>query len=336
MRKLFTATVACALVSSGLWAGSASAQKYNLTVAGYSPGGLVSAIGQGMDAALAAAFPGSTITYQTSSGGLANAVALSQGKVPLAFMSDTELAVVAKGKPPFKQPIANIRVLLSPYIGSSRFQVTHVLVNKSWADKYGIATLADIAAKHPPMRIAVNRPGNMDGDVGLATLAAVGVTQDKIKSWGGQVVRAASREMTSLMLDRRIDAVIFGISYNHASVREMANGLDILMLPMTQAAAEKVAEETGNKTCSVKAGEYSFLKQDTASVCVGLLLMARADMPEKEAYDITRGVFEQIEKFRSVHPLLKKVVTPQSLAQPAIVAFHPGAAKYLREKGLLK
>jgi TRAP transporter TAXI family solute receptor len=138
------------------------------------------------------------------------------------------------------------------------------------------------------------------------------------------------------MLDRRIDAVVVGISFNHASVREMANGLDILMLPMSPAVAEKVAKETGNKTCSVKAGEYPFLKQDTASVCVGLLLMARSDMPEAEAYNITKGVFEQIEKFRSVHPLLKKAVTPESLAQPAIVSFHPGAEKYLREKGLLK
>lgn len=332
MRKLLIATAACALVLSG----TAQAQKYNLTVAGYSPGGLVSAIGQGLDAALAAAYPGSTVTYQTSSGGLANAVALSQGKVPIAFMSDTELAVVAKGKPPFKKPIENIRVLLSPYTGSSRFQLTHVLVNKGWADKQAIKTLEDIAAKHPPMRVAVNRPGNMDGDVALETLAAVGVTQDKIKSWGGQVVRAASREMTSLMLDRRIDAVVVGISFNHASVREMANGLDILMLPMSEAIAKKVAEETGNRTCSVKAGEYSFLKQDTASVCVGLLLMARSDMPEAEAYNITKGVFEQIEKFRSVHPLLKKAVTAQSLAQPALVPFHPGAEKYLREKGLLK
>jgi TRAP transporter TAXI family solute receptor len=332
MRKLVVAAAACALFLTG----TAQAQKYNLTVAGYSPGGLVSAIGQGLDAALAAAYPGSTITYQTSSGGLANAVLLSQNKVPIAFMSTTEIAVVSKGKPPFKKPITNLRVLLSPYTGSSRFQLTHVLVNKGWADKYGIKTLADIGAKHPPMRVAVNRPGNMDGDVALATLAAVGATQDKIKSWGGQVVRAASREMTSLMLDRRIDAIVVGISYNHASVREIANGLDILMLPMTEATAEKVAEETGNKTCSVKAGEYKFLKQDTASDCVGLLLMARADMPEKEAYDITKGVFEQIDKFRSVHPLLKKAVTAQSLAEPAIVPFHPGAEKYLREKGLLK
>ena len=95
------------------------------------------------------------------------------------------------------------------------------------------------------MRIAVNRPGNLDGDVSIAALAANGISQDDIKKWGGQVVRAASREMTSLMLDRRLDLVSFGISINHPRIREMANGLDLVMLPIAGAAAKKVADGHG-------------------------------------------------------------------------------------------
>src|SRR5690606_19543331 len=108
-------------------AGPASAQKYNVTVAGYSPGGLVSTVGAGLDAALNAAYPGSTVTYQTSSGGLANAMALQQKKVPLAFISDTELSVAVLGKPPFKEPMDNLRMLFRPYAPGSRFQATHTL-----------------------------------------------------------------------------------------------------------------------------------------------------------------------------------------------------------------
>ncbi len=96
MRKFALAVIASAVVAAS---GTARAQKYNLTVAGYSPGGLVSTIGTGMDAALNAAYPGSTVTYQTGSGGLANAMPLEQNKVPLGFVADTELAVAIKGKP---------------------------------------------------------------------------------------------------------------------------------------------------------------------------------------------------------------------------------------------
>jgi TRAP transporter TAXI family solute receptor len=329
---LFGSTL-CALALS---AAPAVGQKYNLTVAGYSPGGLVSTIGAGIDAALAAAYPGSTVTYQTSSGGLANAVLVDQGKVPLGFISDTELNVAVKGKPPINRPIKSLRMLMHPYVPGSRFQMTHVLANKSWADKYGIGTFADIEKKKPPIRVAVNRPGNMDGDVGLAVLATVGATQANIKNWGGQVVRAASREMTSLMLDRRIDMVVFGISYNHPRVREMAKGVDLIMLPIDAAAAQKVASDLGAKSCSVKAKEYAFLAADSSSVCVGMAMVVRADMPEQQAYNITKGVFSNIEKYKAAHRLLKKVVTPQTLAEDGQAPFHPGAAKYLREAGLLK
>ncbi len=295
MRKFVLAVVASAAVAAS---GTAHAQKYNLTVAGYSPGGLVSTIGAGLDAALAAAYPGSTVTYQTGSGGLANAMLLEQNKVPLAFIGSTELNVAVKGIKPIPKPLTDLRLLVQPYSASSRFQATHVLVNKAWADKYGIKTVADIAAKKPPMRVAFNRPGNLDGDVGLAVFAANGISQDDIKKWGGQVVRAASREMTSLMLDRRLDGVVFGISINHPRIREMANGLELVMLPIKEETAKKVADELGAETCEIKAGEYKFLASDTSSVCVGMNLVVRADMDEQTAYNITKGIIENSKSTR--------------------------------------
>lgn len=332
MRQSLLAIVAGAVLISG----PAAAQKYNVTVAGYSPGGLVSTMGAGLDAALNAAYPGSTVTYQTSSGGLANAVLLQRKQVPMAFIADTELNLVVNGKPPFKEPMTNLRILMRPYVPASRFQATHTLANKEWAEKHGIKTFADIAAKKPPMRIAVNRPGNLDGDVSINTLKAIGVSLDDIKSWGGQVVRAASREMTSLMLDRRLDVVSFGISVNHPRVREMANGLELRMLPMDQSVAEKVAANMGAEACPIKADDYKFLASESASVCVGMALVVRADMDDQMAYNITSGVFNNVEKFKAAHRLLGKVVTLERLGKPGQAPFHPAALKYLKEKGLAK
>ncbi|NQV54680.1 MAG: TAXI family TRAP transporter solute-binding subunit [Rhodospirillales bacterium] len=314
----------------------AGAQKYNLTVAGYSPGGLISTIGVGLDGALNAAYPGSTVTYQTSSGGLANAMLIDQNKVPIAFISDTELALAVAGRPPINRKLGSLRHLFRPFNPASRFQVTHILANKSWADKNGIKSLADIGSKKPAMRVALNRPGNMDGDVSLAVLADVGATQEAIKSWGGQVVRAASREMTSLMLDRRIDVAVLGISYRHPRVREMAKGIELSMLPMTQSTVDKIVGNLGASPCNFKASEYAFLAADTPSVCVGMSVVANASMDDETAYNLTKGVVEQVVKFRKAHRLLEKAVSAKTLAESGQAPFHPGAAKYLREKGLLK
>jgi TRAP transporter TAXI family solute receptor len=186
------------------------------------------------------------------------------------------------------------------------------------------------------MRIAVNRPGNLDGDVSINTMAAYGFSLDNISKWGGQVVRAASQEMTSLMLDRRLDVVSFGISINHPRIREMANGLDLVMLPITDEVAKKVAADMGGETCPIKANEYKFLSADTASICVGLNTLVRADMDEKLAYSITKGVVENLDKYKAAHRLLEKAVTVQSFTEKGLVPYHPGTEKYYREKGLLK
>ena len=332
MRKLTLAALACTVAISA----PAAAQKYNLTVAGYSPGGLVSTIGVGMDKALNKAYPGSTLTYQTSSGGLANALLVSQGKVPLGFISDMEALVFKEGQKPFKAPITNLRMLFKPYVGAYRFQATHVLVQKSWAEENGIKTFEDIAKKKPKMRVAVNRPGNLDGDASIAGFEAIGVKLDDIEKWGGQVVRAASKEMASLMLDRRLDVISFGISYNHPTVREVAKGIEIAMLPMSKEVGDAIAKKMGSQPCEFKAKEYDFLAADSASACVGLGVFVRDDMDEKTAYNVTKAVFDNIDDYKNAHRLLQKTVTPQYLAEPGIVAYHPGAAKYLKEKGLLK
>jgi TRAP transporter TAXI family solute receptor len=324
------------MVGAASFATPTAAQPYNLTIAGYSPGGLVSTVGAGLDRALNAAYPGSTITYQTSSGGLANAMLLDQKKVPLALISDVELDVALKGKAPFKAPIKDIRLLFHPYSPSARFQASHFLANKDWADKHGIKTLADVASKKPPMRIAVNRPGNLDGDVSIGLMAAQGISLDDVKKWGGQVVRAASQEMTSLMLDRRLDVVSFGISINHPRIQEMANGLELVMLPVDEAIAKKVGDDLGGQPCTIKAGEYKFLASESSSICVGMNVLVRADLDEKTAYNVTKGITDNLDKYQAAHRLLAKAVTLQTWSEKGLAPFHPGAAKYYKEKGLTK
>ena len=108
----------CALASV-----PATAQPINMTLVGASPAGLWSSLGVGIGAAVAAAYPGSTITYQTSSGGLANAQLVSDGRVPLGIaQTDT---------PPDHDPVASrgpfgskLTVLMSgPAIRRARFHV---------------------------------------------------------------------------------------------------------------------------------------------------------------------------------------------------------------------
>src|SRR3972149_12049243 len=126
IKSIFAAVTIAALSSF-----PAAAQQYNLTLSGASPGGLWAGIGTGMDAAIAKAYPGSTVTYQTSSGGLANIQLVAQGKVPMGIATDGELKYAVSGKEPFKAPVGNVRALVRVYAPGSRFQMTHLIVSKA-------------------------------------------------------------------------------------------------------------------------------------------------------------------------------------------------------------
>lgn len=335
MRKF---AIAAMTVAPLLFGGQAVAQEYNLTLSGASPGGLWSRIGGGLDAALAAAYPGSTVTYQTGSGGFANIVLVSQKKVPMGLAVDVELVMATKGEKPFQQKIDNIRQLVRVYVPASRFQAQHPFIRKEVAEKHGLKSVSDIAEKKPALRVAINRRGNSDSDIGRMVLEQSGVSLDKIKEWGGQVVYAASREITQLMNDRRIDMTVYGIAYNHPRVREVERGLgdNLAMLQIEPEVAKKVADMVGGETCVFKADEYKFINEDKNSVCVGAIVIVNKDMDDQTAYNLTKAVFEKMDQFKTAHRLIKANTTAESLAKASVIPYHPGAKKYLEEKGLLK
>ena len=336
MKFNLLAAAAIGVIAIPLAAAPVAAQKYNLTLSGASPGGLWSRIGGGIDAAIAKAYPGSTVSYQTSSGGLANIPLVAKGKVPMGLATDGELNAAVKGSKPYKAAIENVRVLFRAYAPSWRFQATHLILAKSFADKHGIKSFADIVAKKAPLRVAINRRGNMDSDVSAMVMRLMGATPDKIKSWGGQVVHAASKEMVSLYLARRIDMVNFGIAYKHPRVREIAKGVTPVLLDIPADVTAKVAKAFGGAPCPIKPGDYKWSPAGSSSVCIGAVIVVNASMDNGTAYNLAKAMVEQIEEFKNKsHRLIKKNAKKKFMAVPGAAAFHPGAAKYFKEVGLM-
>ncbi|KAA3622653.1 MAG: ABC transporter substrate-binding protein, partial [Proteobacteria bacterium] len=178
--------------------------EYSLTLCGASPGGLWSLLGAGVDGALKAAHPGSTVTYQTSGGGFANVMQIEQKKCDLALIHDAEAKAAINGEQPFSQPIDSMKTIAVMYTWAPM----QFIVNKSFADEHGIATLEDLAAKKVPARILLNRRGNVASGVGESMLNAAGASVANLEEWGGSVTFAASKEQGEMMRDRRADAML--------------------------------------------------------------------------------------------------------------------------------
>ncbi|MGQ0662965.1 MAG: TAXI family TRAP transporter solute-binding subunit [Pseudomonadota bacterium] len=325
MRRL--ALIGSAIVA--LSASPAGAQPYNLTLAGASPGGLWSLIGLGVDGAVKAAFPGSTITYQTSGGGFANVLLVQQNRAPLGIVHGAELKVATEGTAPFRAPVKELRVIANLYNWSPQ----QIVVTKSFADKYGIKTFDDIAAKKPPLRVAVNKRGNIAEHISERLFAAIGFPLAEIEQRGGLVVYAASEEQSDLMKDRRIDMINNSIFVPQKSILEVAHALDVVMLPISESVIKKVAAEVGIDPYVIKAKSYDFQTQDIPTVSLGASLVVHESMDEKTAYNLAKALVENIDKMQGVHPSMK-ALTPELMVSQGVIPYHPGAVKYFKEKRL--
>lgn len=331
MNRLLTCA-AVAVVAIGVASAQAqSSPPYRMTLAGASAGGLWSQLGVGMDQAVSAAYPGSTITYQTGGGGFANLPLVARGQVPMGLALDPEIDIAIKGEDPYKEPIKGLRVLARMY----DWQVAYNLVTKEFADKYGIRTLADLAAKKPPIRVAMNRRGNVTGKINALIFEALGITPEDIEKWGGQVIYAASGEQANLAMDRRIDMIANGLFVPDRSILQVTNSVPMVWLGTPPDVAKKVAEATAGAVRTVNKGAYPWLDHDVATTAHGAVIVVSESMDDQTAYNLAKAVVQNVDKIRGQSKAME-ALSPELVATPSVIPFHPGAAKFYREAGLLK
>ena len=330
MKKIIKTTIAAIATAGALLSfSSAHAEPYTMNVAGASPGGLWTLLGAGIDASVREAYPGSTITYQTSGGGIANVALLDRDQADMALIHDAELLLAKNGGAPFKAPVDSINVLAYMYTWAPM----QALIRDSFAQEYGIETFEDIARLKPPITVAVNRRGNIASSVAEEMFAAIGVTEADIESWGGRLIYAASDEQMSLIQDRRADMILNSLFVRHSSIMQAGNSVDLTLLPLSDSTISTVNAASGTISFVIPEGSYEWSPAAVETVSLGAALAVRSDMDEQIAYNLTKALFENYGLIAGVHPAMRSL-TPEVMASIDVVPFHAGALRYLKEAGL--
>lgn len=310
---------------------AAAQQTYNLTLAGASPGGFWALIHAGVNKAFAEQFPGSVITYRTTGGGFANIPLVSQKRVDLGLAHDGEIKAALDGTEPYKQPIGNLRAIAVVY---DNVPACQMFVTKSFVEKHGLTTFADIAAKKPPLRVAVNRRGNVVHNACAEMFREIGVKFEDIKAWGGGVEYAGSSEAFDLLGDGRVDLVAGGDGAAPGRrVLEVSRTLELVLLPAGKDIVERVGKRLGMRAAAIKGGTYAFQPNDVYTVWLGAAIVVNESMSDKIAYDLAKAMVEKIEAFKSVHRAFQGY-TPKTISGDFLVPYHPGAERYFKEVGL--
>jgi len=303
----------------------------NLTLCGASPSGLWSLLGAGIDAAVKQSFPGSTVTYQTSGGGFANVRGLQEGRCDLAMIHDAEATIAKIGSDPFDAPYTGLRTIAVLY----SWAPLQFIISRDFAEKYDVSSLEEIVEKKAPLRLLLNRRGNISSQIGEAMINAAGATLKDIELWGGSVTFAASEEQGDLMRDRRADALLNSVFVGHSSILQVADALDVLLLPISEVTAKTVADQFKINTFIIPGGVYAWSPVDTLTVSLSAHLFALDGSPDMIVGDVTTALIKNIDKMRGIHSEMKPLTT-ELMASSNTVPYHDAAMKAFKAAGYMK
>ena len=314
-----------ALLAFGLWplawssaCGNGSRTQY-LSIATGNTGGVYYPYGGGLAKIISEHVPGVQATAEASAASIDNLKLLRDGRADLAFTLADTLAEAVNGQGPFAGaavPARTIAVLYTNY--------THVVA----LEGSRITSLSDLRGR----TVSTGAPGSGTELTALRILREARIDPDAALTRQALGVS----ESAGALKDGKIDAFFWSGGIPTAAIQDLAHtpGVQIRLIP-----AATVLSMLQNRygptlyfAAEIPAGVYG-IADPAPTVGVANVLVAHHDMPEDLAYSITRAMFEHLDELVAVHPEARKL-SLKTAAQPAPAAFHPGAARFYRERGV--
>ncbi len=134
--------------------------------------------------------------------------------------------------------------------------------------------------------------------------------------------------------DGIVDAVFITAGYPTAAVTDIASSREVTLVPVSNDALAALRAKWPFYTRQiVPAGAYRSLTAPVATVAVMAMLVARADLPEDVVYNLTKALWENLDRMRSAHARGQDFELAKALDGMPL-PLHPGAERYYKERGV--
>lgn len=306
----------------------------NYTVDGATATGYFKVVTEAINGIVREVYPGSAATYKPGSpaGGILN---ISRGQSDFTFNAGaTEVGYALDGKAPFTESQkGKFQFVMLLHQGL----VIHSLMTKDWADRNGIKSYADIAAKKPQIRLHVNQIANLQSTVSMfmALFDAYGIKEADVTK-GTPVFRSNASGGLDALRDGKIDVFINGGFLPTAEIADVARGRALLWISGDPVKNKAAAERWTNAPITIAKGIYPFVAQDDVSIALWNSVVVGAHVSEETVYKLVKALAGNQDRVRSIHPSLGHFALDKVFGNPTQLSYHPGAVRYYREVGLLK
>jgi len=255
-------------------------------------------------------------SVQATKASVENLVLLQQGRGEIAFTLGDSLDAAWKGdeEAGFKSPLKKLRGITAIYPN-----YVQIVASK----ESGIKTLADLKGK----RLSVGAPKSGTELNARAILAAAGLSYKDL----GKIEYLPFAESVELMKNRQLDATLQSAGLGVASIRDLATSVEIVVVEVPKAVIDKAGPPF--VSAPIPANTYGGQTTDVNTAAVVNYLVTHEGVKEELVYQMTKNIFENLGDLAASHSAGKAIKLENALdGMP--VPLHPGAARYLKEKGL--
>jgi TRAP transporter TAXI family solute receptor len=140
-------------------------------------------------------------------------------------------------------------------------------------------------------------------------------------------------ESVELIKNRQLDATLQSAGLGVASIRDLSTSLPINIVAVPADVVAKIGAPYRSET--IPAGTYEGQTEDVATAAVGNLLVTSADVSDEVAYQMTKALFENLDRLVAAHAAAKAIKL-EDATKGMPIPLHPGAERYYKEKGIIK
>jgi len=257
---------------------------------------------------------------QSTGASVENINLILEGKADLAITMADSIAQAYDGFGAFegKEPKKNLRALMGLYPNYVQLVTT---------DKSGITKFEDLKGK----RVGVGAPNSGVELNARMMYEAYGMTYEDSK-----VDYLNYGEAIDQMKNGLIDAAFVTSGIPNATIMELGTTNKIVIVPIDGEGAKGLIKKYPFFVEETISKDTYNTDTDVKTVSVTNILIVREELPEAVVYEITKGIFENIDDIKASHNTAKENLSLENSQKGVSIPLHPGAEKYYKEMGIIK
>jgi TRAP transporter TAXI family solute receptor len=261
-------------------------------------------------------------TVESTGGSINNLESIRKGDLELGVVQSDLLYHAFKGDEIFSDVGADSKLRLLFSLHSEPFTVVARKDAK-------INSFDDLKGK----RVYMGPPGS-----------GMRATMDELlqnKGWNSKsfasIVDLKSSDQAQALCAGKIDAMVYAGGHPNGTIQQITSLCPTRLVDVSGAEIDKmIAEHPFYTHAIIPGGMYVGNTKDVKTFGMRAELVTSEEMDEETAYLFVKAVFDNLDNFKTLHPVFATLDAKQMVRANEVVPFHPGALKYFKEKDLIE